>query len=369
MRKLICSIALLSLFASLSLAAQPAAHYQADPQRSGLSPETGPIFLETERWSRPMPGPVTGLVFDRGVVYAGAPGVLHAVNPGNGADFWAFSRPGQFSAVAVVGNVVYAGAGNTLYAITRGTGVEIWSFDTGASISASAPLVIDNEIFLGNAAGTVFAVDATTGALDWQRNIGSPVRYPLTKAKNIVVAVTASGMTALKDDSGSPQWTLSLPNGAQFNAAASDGRQIYAGAQGNDFYSIKASNGHIDWVFNDTDTPNSGWNAPILTTGLILAGNDTGWLYWLDPKTGAVTYKDDSSYQAPTGEDIGGTDGLVYIGEKSPFGTLTTFGIFSVPGRGFMSLRYIYGDADGVAVGYGAVYVHDTTNTLSAFSN
>jgi outer membrane protein assembly factor BamB len=368
MRKLILSITL-SLFACLSLAAQPTVHYQADQQRSGLTAETGPIFLETERWAVPMAGPVTGLVFDRGVIYAGAPGVLHAVNASNGVDFWAFSRPGQFSAVAVVGNVVYAGAGNTLYAITRGTGVELWSFDAGASISASAPLVIDNEVFIGNAAGTIFAVDAGTGALDWQRNIGSPVRYPLTKAKNILVAVTANGMTALRDDNGSPQWTLTLPGGAQFNAAASDGRQIYAGAQGNDFYSIKASNGHIDWVFNDADTPSSGWNAPILTSGVIVSANDTGWLYWLDPKTGAVVYRDDAAYQSPTGEDIGGTDGLVYIGEKSPFGQLTTFDIFDIPRRTVMSLRYIYGDADGVAVGYGAVYVHDTTNTLSAFSN
>ena len=76
--------------------------------------------------------------------------------------------------------VVFIGSdGGSLYALDAGTGANIWNYPTGGQVW-TAPAVADDKVFFGSWDHTVYAVDEATGALVWSyftgasRLMGSP---------------------------------------------------------------------------------------------------------------------------------------------------------------------------------------------------
>jgi len=39
----------------------------------------------------------------------------------------------------------------------------------------TAPIVVNNFVFVGSSSGNLYAVDAATGALQWTKNLGAPI--------------------------------------------------------------------------------------------------------------------------------------------------------------------------------------------------
>jgi outer membrane protein assembly factor BamB len=56
-----------------------------------------------------------------------------------------------------------------------------WTFSGDGSL-ATVPLIVGNVVYVGSSIGTLFAVDATTGAALWSDNTGAPLvfREPFT---------------------------------------------------------------------------------------------------------------------------------------------------------------------------------------------
>lgn len=72
------------------------------------------------------------------------------------------------------------------------------------------------------------------------------------------------------------------------------------------------------------------------------------------------------------GDPIIGSDSRIYFGKgndpQAPFSPNEMY-VFNMQ-FGFEASRYLYGHVLGApAIGNGMVFVHDTTNTLSAFTN
>lgn len=347
--------------------------YRVDAHRSGTSLETGPRWLDTELWNRPLPGPVRGLVFDRNVVYAGGFGGVYAVNPANGADLWVFSQPNvQFSPVAIVDDEVYVSGGNTFYVLDRATGALLWSINTLAAIDKTSPLIVDDVAFVGDVNGVVYAINLVGRSYVWSRNIGSPVRTHLASSKEVLVVVTDGALRGVNMGSGIERWSKA----GNWSAPAADDKHVYAGLDGGAFYKLDVNSGHTEWTFTDPNSGSQKWSTPalkddtVVVAGIVTNGNQ--WFYKIDVTTGMWRLFIEQVSTPLISDPIIGSDSRIYFGKgndpQAPFAPNEMY-VFNMQ-FGFEASRYLYGHVLGApAIGNGVVFVHDTTNTLSAFTN
>ena len=346
-----------------------ATQYRVDAGRTALTTENGPRWLDTLAWERPLQGPVRGLVFDRGVLYAGGFGGVYAVNPATGADFWIFSAPNvQFSPVAILNDTVYVSGGSVFYALNRASGALLWSLDAGAGIDATSPLIVNGVAYVGSTAGTVHAIDLASHTELWRRNVGSAVRTHLVASKGLLLAVTDGALRALRIHDGEERWSKA----GQWSSAAADDKLVYAGLDGGAFHALELQTGKVEWTYADPDHPSVAWSAPAISQDILTVGNASGWLYTIDADTGARRLMMEQISPLPVTEPLVSANGRVYFGTgNDPAAPMQPVSIYVIDlDTGVESQRYLYGHVTGgVAVANEVMFVHDSTNTLSAFTN
>src|SRR5215469_7148571 len=65
-------------------------------------------------------------------------------------------------------------SGGTLSAIDPGTSTVLWTF-TGDGNLVTSPIVVDQYVFIGSSAGKLYALNAATGQIAWQTNLGAAI--------------------------------------------------------------------------------------------------------------------------------------------------------------------------------------------------
>ena len=114
------------------------------------------------------------------------------VNPKTGDIYYGTTSSGQFYAVTAEGQLK-------------------WKFTEAGSMQSAAPAVnaAGTEVYIGDKAGNVFAIDAASGAKKWQQAIGTAVAGLLVNGPEIVVGAGAS-ITFLNISDGSLLKTLTM---------------------------------------------------------------------------------------------------------------------------------------------------------------
>jgi outer membrane protein assembly factor BamB len=64
--------------------------------------------------------------------------------------------------------------GGTLSAVDLGSGAVLWTF-TGDGELMSSPLLVNGYVFIGSASGKVYALNASSGSIAWQQNVGAAI--------------------------------------------------------------------------------------------------------------------------------------------------------------------------------------------------
>jgi outer membrane protein assembly factor BamB len=124
--------------------------------------------------------------------------------------------------------------------------VKKWSFATGGGV-VSSPAVANNVVYFGSKDGNLYALSATTGALDWTYPVGTTVSSP------------------------------TVANGV-----------VYIGADNSNLYAIDATTGSLDWVTTLATDPYSGpiITSPEVVNGRVYVANETWFV--LDATTGEI---------------------------------------------------------------------------------
>ncbi len=110
-------------------------------------------------------------------------------------------------APAVGGGTAYMVSGGTLTAVgSSGLGTNSWTFSGDGKID-TAPLVVGNLVFAGSSDGSLYALDASSGASDWSTTLASGVPAPVEMSY-------AQPLTGL----GAGEGTLIVPDGSELVA-------------------------------------------------------------------------------------------------------------------------------------------------------
>ncbi len=285
------------------------------------------------QWKFTTGGPITGSpVIDNNTVYIGShDSILYALDLKTGKEKWRFRTGGAIrNSVAIIGNllfllstdgilyrldadsgringfyqtmtgytgdrqhdpwdyftstpviadsVIYFGAGEDLYAITVNDGYLLWTYKTGDVVHTS-PAINKNRVFAGSFDGHIYALNRSTGVLDWKFKTNGRFTFPKGEASGN--PVVASGI-------------------------------LFAGARDNGLYALDVRGGYCNWV----KSFDYGW-ALSVTPGdsvLYVGTSDDQTLFALDPRSGREYWK------TPVGFNIFG--GVVKGTNMGYFGTL-----------------------------------------------
>jgi len=131
-----------------------------------------------------------------------------------------------------------------------------WSFNAGSPVRSS-PLVNNNTIYFGTAAGEFFAIDKKTANVKWKYITGKAIH----------------------------------------SSAACQGGKIYFSDNEQAVYCLKESDGRLLWKFRMEEKQAYPWrydyyySSPILHEGRLFIGGDDGNFYGLDQASGKVIWK------------------------------------------------------------------------------
>jgi len=95
----------------------------------------------------------------------------------------------------------------TLYAVNATTGALVWNY-TGGQAGFSPPVVANGVVYLGSVDHHVYAFNASTGTLLWQYETADVVVSAPTVANGVLYAGDRSGILyAFNASTGAPLWT------------------------------------------------------------------------------------------------------------------------------------------------------------------
>ncbi|GAA5041033.1 PQQ-binding-like beta-propeller repeat protein [Actinopolymorpha pittospori] len=202
---------------------------------------------------------------------------------------WSYRTPDMFltGSPVIVDGIVYAGTRDdggdgkaSLYAVELATGKRLREFPTDASVHGS-PAVANGLVYVPTLKGTLYALDARTGELRWQRNPELPVQgqqsyygVALDDGKVYYAYQAQEGearnglLLAFDAKTGKTVWKAQLMGGDEVEGAPAvvDGR-VYVGGQDETLLSYDAATGERLWVTERTSAVQDG--TPTIAGGRV----------------------------------------------------------------------------------------------------
>src|ERR1051326_6526031 len=146
-----------------------------------------------------------------------------------------------------------------------------------AALWLTSPLLYDGRVYFGDQNGVFYAVDIGTHREVWRVETGRSI-YWNAAADNGMVYFTGMGMMyAVDARTGKERWHLS--NSVDWCPLAIESGVIYAGALNNRFAALDAQTGRELWSFQDVVTDRANCSDPAVASGVVYAGNRTGYMY------------------------------------------------------------------------------------------
>jgi outer membrane protein assembly factor BamB len=261
-------------------------------------------------WTAPLGSSIFGSpAVVNGVLYNGTlAGKLYALDADNGATLWTANTSGAiYTTPAVVGTLVTVASGSRLYAFATATGQLRWSKPISVP---QAHVVSGKRIFAGSKTGTVFSLDAKTGATLWSVAIGGTVTGPATVAGNVVYVGVGTTLHALSASNGAEVWTAPLLATLD-SAPAISGGVIYLGWSDGTMEALRVSDGSSIW-FTNTGGGDINSSPAVLAGDGVYEGIENGTFFKLDPGTGDILWTATTGGQISSSSAL--ANGVAYVG-------------------------------------------------------
>jgi eukaryotic-like serine/threonine-protein kinase len=254
-------------------------------------------------------------------------GRLYAFEKATGKVRWkyashsnAMGRAGVNTDIVLLGSRVYAIAlGDELVCLDLASGTLQWKFRSGFGSEkfawSNTPAAADGRVFFGGLDGTVYALDADSGAVRWKKDLGSP----------IATSVTLDGDSLFVGAANGHLYRLSQLTGemkTDFNAGENlHGTLVLTGAallvfrnwmvRDSEILAVDRSLQKILWRAKPPE--NSSWTSarPYVWGAELIAGNDAGVLSAFRLADGSLAWTHTFSGIL---RGVGYSDGVYYVG-------------------------------------------------------
>jgi outer membrane protein assembly factor BamB len=267
--------------------------------------------------------------FANGVLYAENGGGISALDPLTGTVSWAYSRDGGPSSSPTVSNgrVYSADAQGFAYALDARTGTLAWESEVGGlpDTPTSSPAVVNGIAYYGAYDNNVYALNAQTGTLLWKYATGGFPLSPTVFESVVYVGSEDKNLYALDALTGGLLWKFATGGGIESTPAIANGA-IYFGSLDGYLYALDASSGVPLWKFHTTGM----YASPAVANGVIYFpaydGANEG-VYALDAGTGAVLWENANPRQYLATSSPVVANGVLYVG------TVAGVTAFQLPGH------------------------------------
>lgn len=205
------------------------------------------------------------------------------------------------------GTVLFAPSAHGVAALDTATGRRLWQLNTSERVDAR-PVLRGTHLYVATSNGTVYALDARTGAPEWPKptTLDAPVQSPLAAdARAVFVAADPGTLVALSRQDGQLAWTYKQPTQRDFlvsgqSGAAVVGELVVSGLPNGKLVALGARDGGLTWEVA-LDKPDRSPYADVDTTPVVMARPDgkpwvlaashSGGLYALAAGDGALQWQ------------------------------------------------------------------------------
>jgi outer membrane protein assembly factor BamB len=231
----------------------------------------------------------------KGTVYIDSQNGLCAYVAASGTNLWCAGNnylPDAPSGAAVVDGIAYFGSAlGSVFAIDAASGAQLWSAPISSDNAASSPAVANGVVYING--DSLFAFDAKTGAQLWSSSILDGTSSPAVVG-GVVYCGGGAGLAAFDATTGAVRWSVSPggPLSIVGDSPAVAKGMIYIGAtvpgqhgsSSGVLYALKARTGKIIW---SAPVASGITSSPAVANGVVYVGSDDGTLYAFNAKTGA----------------------------------------------------------------------------------
>ena len=192
--------------------------------------------------------------------------------------------------------------------------VPYWTMTTSSSIFSS-PLVANGFVYIASTDNKLYAFNAATGQLQWQKSIGQVIGggafiYSSPAVVNGVVYIGSNdrNLYAFNATTGSLLWTAPT-GGFIYSSPVVDNSKVYIGSTDHKLYAFNAVTGTKIWV---ASTGGQIYASPAVEKSVVYIGSNDHKLYALDANTGNILWTASTHYSINSSPAV--VDGVVYTG-------------------------------------------------------
>jgi outer membrane protein assembly factor BamB len=246
-------------------------------------------------------------IYKDGTLYVGSSdGTFYALDGETGALKWKFfNQKASFSAPDVEGGIIYVTFFTTnvytvgIFAINAKSGSLVWktfSPFTGYGL-ASAPTYSDGMVFISAYDAGLLVLDAATGDIKWQKLVGLTLSNPAVANGIVYISCETALLDAFDASNGALKWSFSGGPNIRSSPTISKG-VVYTPGDDGYIFAIDATTGSLKWKgkgaeinapIEEDNNGNSlrGFGSPVISDGLLFAGNAACNTYVFDLTTGS----------------------------------------------------------------------------------
>jgi outer membrane protein assembly factor BamB len=226
-----------------------------------------------------------------------------------------------FPPIYVGGRLYFVNNNGTIYALDADTGKVIWERSIGR-LNASSPAYYRHRLYIVNLVpGHIVKLDAKTGKIIWKRSLpGRAESSPVVLDRTVYFGCEDGKLYALSTISGNVRWATQL-GGPVKSAPAYHGGRLYVGDYGGYMNAVDAKSGKLIWQSGSLGqgfgTSGQFYSTPAVAFGRVYAGNNDDRVYSYDLRDGTLAWSYSTggyAYSGPTVANSRHSPPTVYIG-------------------------------------------------------
>jgi outer membrane protein assembly factor BamB len=292
---------LFALTVTIPLFAQAPQQPMTAAQRQRLRAKMRPPqpVPDAERWSAVVGAEtfVAPVMTDRHVYALRPPGTIVALALEDGKEIWTVDLPVDQPFVVDDGRIFVTGAGS-MNAINASTGAVVWRHPIGA---LTAPALIHQGWVITIAAGEITARRAADGTVVWKQPHGAQRLRPTIEGDTLYLPLADGTVAALNLTTGVKKWEYQLRGPSEIAAL---GKRVYVGSEDKYFYCLDADNGRMAWRKH---VGAAVIGRPAIDAHRVYLASIDNQIRALDRVDGAVEWQDGLSFRPSAGPILFGT--------------------------------------------------------------